>query len=406
VAVQGSHDNVDSIYSYLTRNGYSPENILVLTDKPEFQGLNRGMDELNRAETYAYGRGGDADSDSDSSDSDSEGEGYERGAKGKGKKDKGGKKSKGGKKDKGGKKGKGKKDKNGKSGKGKPNNQLVSNNTALGQYINTFAPYAIGLFNHFADGSSGGHGGGGGGHGLGGMVGPALGAVGALAGAGGHGGGGLGTVMNLASNLLPLKNNIMSGFHWLTGSSRSGDSMFVHYVGHGAQARSRDGASSNECIMPLDYQNGMISDEEIHQHLVSKVPEGAKLITLMDCCGSGTGLDLPYAAEARGTKPGKGGVKAGRKQKAHKENQFRSSPGTSICISSVQDGEGYGFGGQTSGQLTYAFLEVMQRHPSGVSYEDMIYEMREIAGSSRGGYSQTPALTFNNTLDLTQAFTV
>jgi len=382
--VEGTHDDVDAVYAYLTRSGYAPENILVLTDKTNMQGLNRGFEELSRGDysnTYAPSYGGAADSDSDSSDSDSGGSGYERGAKGK----KGGKKGKGGKGKKGGKKGKG-----GKGKKGKGGTSLVPNTTALGQYINTLAPLGITLFNQLTNKNSGGTGGALGGLGL--NMNTAT------------------TAMNMVNTLLPMKNNIMGGLKWLTNSSRSGDTMFFHYAGHGNQNKSRsgDGERVNECLMPLDYHSGgMITDEELHQHLISQVPEGARLISLVDCCNSGNGMDLPYCAEARGHS--KGDVKSGRKKKGNKENTFRSSPGTTICFSSILEGDNFGgqsYGGQTSGKLTHAFLEVMQRNPSGVSYDDLIYQMREVAGSSRGGYQQTPSVSFNNQVDLRTWFTV
>lgn len=85
--------------------------------------------------------------------------------------------------------------------------------------------------------------------------------------------------------------------------------------------------------MPLDYySSGMITDEELHANLISQVPEGVRLISLMDCCNSGTGMDLPYSAEARGFNSGKGSLKSDRKKKGKKENSFKASRGTFICF--------------------------------------------------------------------------
>ena len=47
--------------------------------------------------------------------------------------------------------------------------------------------------------------------------------------------------------------------------------------------------------MPCDYKRaGQITDDELFKILVKDLPEGCKLTAVMDCCHSGTGLDLPY----------------------------------------------------------------------------------------------------------------
>ena len=44
-----------------------------------------------------------------------------------------------------------------------------------------------------------------------------------------------------------------------------------------------------------DFQRtGQISDDVLWKRLVNQVPDGCRLTSVMDCCHSGTGLDLPY----------------------------------------------------------------------------------------------------------------
>eukprot|EP00756_Hemistasia_phaeocysticola_P064626 Hpha_TRINITY_DN7949_c0_g1::TRINITY_DN7949_c0_g1_i1::g.146124::m.146124 len=51
----------------------------------------------------------------------------------------------------------------------------------------------------------------------------------------------------------------------------------------------------DETLIPVDYQSrGVITDDELFDHPVAKLPAGAHLVCLMDCCHSGTILDLPY----------------------------------------------------------------------------------------------------------------
>merc|ERR1711862_592252 len=45
---------------------------------------------------------------------------------------------------------------------------------------------------------------------------------------------------------------------------------------------------------------GQILDDELYEHLVCAMPPGSTLTCLMDCCHSGTVLDLPYNFVADG----------------------------------------------------------------------------------------------------------
>lgn len=57
----------------------------------------------------------------------------------------------------------------------------------------------------------------------------------------------------------------------------------------------------NECIVPLDYLNkGLMEDDELHELMVSPLPAGCRLTALFDSCHSGTVLDLPYVYATSG----------------------------------------------------------------------------------------------------------
>ena len=98
--------------------------------------------------------------------------------------------------------------------------------------------------------------------------------------------------------LQPTKANIMRGFQWLLAGAKQGDVLFFHFSGHGAQQADMSGHEEDgmdETIVPVDFKrSGQITDDEIWNQLVWPLPEGAKLTALMDCCHSGTGMDLPY----------------------------------------------------------------------------------------------------------------
>eukprot|EP01001_Neometanema_parovale_P007266 NODE_357_length_2608_cov_73.154125_g337_i0.p1 GENE.NODE_357_length_2608_cov_73.154125_g337_i0~~NODE_357_length_2608_cov_73.154125_g337_i0.p1 ORF type:complete len:582 (-),score=155.72 NODE_357_length_2608_cov_73.154125_g337_i0:206-1951(-) len=97
-------------------------------------------------------------------------------------------------------------------------------------------------------------------------------------------------------------DNILAGFDWLVSGAQAGDSLFFHYSGHGGQQRDTHGDEADgkdETIIPVDYQSaGQITDDVLFAKLVLPLPQGAQLTVLMDCCHSGSVMDLPYMFQA------------------------------------------------------------------------------------------------------------
>lgn len=58
----------------------------------------------------------------------------------------------------------------------------------------------------------------------------------------------------------------------------------------------------DETLVPLDYGSaGQIRDDDIFKALILPLKEGVQLTSVMDCCHSGTVLDLPYVFVADGS---------------------------------------------------------------------------------------------------------
>ena len=91
---------------------------------------------------------------------------------------------------------------------------------------------------------------------------------------------------------------MLAGFAWLTDGAQAGDSLFVHYSGHGGSVRdanSDERDNRDETLIPVDFRSaGQITDDLILASLVLEVPKGAMLTVVIDACHSGTVLDLPY----------------------------------------------------------------------------------------------------------------
>merc|ERR1719445_49500 len=102
----------------------------------------------------------------------------------------------------------------------------------------------------------------------------------------------------------PTRNNILDAFKNLVAQSSSGDAAFVHYSGHGGKLEDDNGDEEDgydETLIPVDFMSaGQIRDDELFVTLVGAMPRDVTLTCLMDCCHSGTILDLPYIFKADG----------------------------------------------------------------------------------------------------------
>lgn len=102
----------------------------------------------------------------------------------------------------------------------------------------------------------------------------------------------------------PTYDNIIAAFRKLVSETESGDCAFFHYSGHGGRLEDDDGDEDDgydETLIPVDYQSaGQIRDDLVFSELVGRMPEGSTLTCLMDCCHSGSVLDLPYTFMADG----------------------------------------------------------------------------------------------------------
>jgi hypothetical protein len=103
--------------------------------------------------------------------------------------------------------------------------------------------------------------------------------------------------------LRPTRKNILKAFHWLTKGSKPGETLWFHFSGHGSQTADAAGDEADgmdETLCPVDYEAaGMITDDDIRAQLVETLPKGVALYVVMDCCHSGTILDLRFGLDAK-----------------------------------------------------------------------------------------------------------
>ncbi|KAG5176440.1 Metacapase [Tribonema minus] len=96
----------------------------------------------------------------------------------------------------------------------------------------------------------------------------------------------------------PTAANLAKAFAWLVDGAQEGDSLFMHYSGHGGSMpddESEEADAKDETMVPLDYQTvGQIRDDDLYKMLVAPLPVGVEMTIVMDCCHSGSIFDLPY----------------------------------------------------------------------------------------------------------------
>jgi len=146
-----------------------------------------------------------------------------------------------------------------------------------------------------------------------------------------------------------------------------------------------------ETLCPMDFQcSGMIVDTEIFDVLVAQLPSGVKLTTVLDCCHSGTGLDLPFTWA-------NGWVE---------EDNPAHSAGDVLLLSGCEDDQTSAdmrtneFG-RPQGALTNAFCKALE----STSTLDHMRLLQGIHSElERGGFRQRPCLTASQKFDLSDNF--
>eukprot|EP00406_Dinophysis_acuminata_P073410 CAMPEP_0179246836 /NCGR_PEP_ID=MMETSP0797-20121207/19299_1 /TAXON_ID=47934 /ORGANISM="Dinophysis acuminata, Strain DAEP01" /LENGTH=520 /DNA_ID=CAMNT_0020954437 /DNA_START=1 /DNA_END=1563 /DNA_ORIENTATION=- len=187
----------------------------------------------------------------------------------------------------------------------------------------------------------------------------------------------------------PTRANILGALRWLVQGAQPGDVLFLHFSGHGAQQEDPSYTEEDgydETICPSDFQRaGMVVDDEIFDAIVLPLPPGVKLTAVMDCCHSGTGLDLPYTWQYSNW--------------AEEDNPCHSA-GDVILISGCQDeqtsSDGGGGYGKPMGAMTTALCNTLERNPT-VTHVQMLDDLRKEL--RRGGFDQIPSLTSSQRFD-------
>lgn len=110
-------------------------------------------------------------------------------------------------------------------------------------------------------------------------------------------------IMTDITSVLPTRVNILNSL--LTLITCGSNEIYFHYSGHGTHTidYNKDEADGqDEALVPIDYDTaGCILDDEL-RGLLQCLNENIRLTMVLDCCHSGTGVDLTYNLYERSNK--------------------------------------------------------------------------------------------------------
>merc|ERR1719401_1956245 len=126
-----------------------------------------------------------------------------------------------------------------------------------------------------------------------------------------------------------------------------------------------------------------MTDDQLGDMMVRHLPEGVRLTAVMDCCHSGTGLDLPYSWTGHGWREDTNPY--------HTLGDVQMFSGCADDDTSSDASTAYGASG---GAMTTAFCDVLRANP-GLCYSDLMRLLNQTMG--RRGFSQRAQLTSSQT---------
>jgi len=247
---------------------------------------------------------------------------------------------------------------------------------------------------------------------------------------------------------IPNRKNILEAFRWLRNGAIAGDSLILHYSGHGGSVKDTDGDEEDgmdETLVPVDYQSaGQIVDDEIHDVLVRGLAKGVRLTAIMDCCHSESMLDLPYiytidgdlqiietskndgivtlvgagtrflldgnkkkaaTSITEGVKKLMKGDKGGNSDAKKKTEETRTTEADVIQFSGCRDSQTSAdaqIGGQATGAMSYALITSLKKDKNQ-NYTQLLQSMRKILD---GKYTQIPMMSAGRKLVLDHPFQI
>lgn len=220
------------------------------------------------------------------------------------------------------------------------------------------------------------------------------------------------------TRIKPTRANIISNLVNMVKNSKRGDRLLFLYSGHGSlvKDKNKDEVSGyDSCLCPIDtLKNGKyITDDEIRNNIVNKLPAGVRMTFIFDCCHNGTGCDLTYTlndnsdanSDANSVEYNDGimntsetdmslvkkicKLKMTRVQSISKNSKYKDSVGDVCMISGCLDSqtaEDAYENGQYGGALCISLLELLKETGPTITNGELLMRLRALIKQKQ--YSQ------------------
>ena len=199
--------------------------------------------------------------------------------------------------------------------------------------------------------------------------------------------------INIITDLTSKKatrNTILEEFKNLLINSQSGDLLFFLYSGHGSYAIDRNGDETDgrdELLVSCDLQG--ILDDELKSIIQTNLKSDVTLFALMDCCFSGSVLDLKYQY-----------LDSLNYENFTENSKQLETLGNVFMISGCTDEQTSAdavFNNKANGAMTWALLESLKSSPT-ISWRELVKNMRTLLKESE--FNQIPQFSSGNFVDI------
>jgi hypothetical protein len=196
---------------------------------------------------------------------------------------------------------------------------------------------------------------------------------------------------NTGTKLYPTGQNIIQQLYNLAVRTHMEEveHVWISYSGHGSQIRDTDGDEADgldETILPVDYNTRGVITDDLLFHMLTRIHSRTKCTVLMDCCHSGTILDLPYQIVGK---------------KLEKQKMAKTISTNVLMISGCKDMQ-TAADVQGEGAMTRAFLDTLDTFDHIITLKGLICAMR--SHILQRGLNQVPQLSLSREYQLSTLF--
>jgi metacaspase-1 len=198
----------------------------------------------------------------------------------------------------------------------------------------------------------------------------------------------------------PTKENILRAIDWLVAGLQPGQNVYFHFSGHGGRVRDTNGdeiTGLDSCLYPFrDGRLETLTDDELRAALAMRIPAGCKCFVVLDCCHSGTAVDLRCDWQANS-----------RETIVYKENPaYPKTPGNVLFLSGCQDvqlaADTVDKSGRPVGAMTMALLATWAAYGPAIKTKYLLWDVRQFLRDN--GYAQIPQLSTGYFIDINSVF--